>query len=211
MLIYLHGLASSPQSNKAVHFRNALQERGIEPIAPDLNQPEFRTLTLSRIVGVLEQLTDGAKPRSVKLIGSSLGGYAAALFAAQSEKVAAQVLMAPAFDFHRTWSSHLGPQELQRWQKDGETPVFHHARQRNEMLGYGLMADAAVQTPYPSVSVPTWIVHGKNDDTVDPRVSQTFAKDQSLVELQLIDSDHQLSDAVPSIVEQALAFLNPWL
>ena len=47
-LIYLHGFASGPMSNKAQFFRRRFEEQGIEMRIPDLNEGAFERLNLFR-------------------------------------------------------------------------------------------------------------------------------------------------------------------
>ena len=206
-VVYLHGFASSPGSTKARAFDQALRARHVEAQIPDLNEGDFRNLTVSRQLATLDRLTASAAPRSVVVIGSSLGGYTSAIFAAQSDKVAALVLMAPAFDFARRWAERLGPEQMQRWQRDGQTLTFHHRTGRDELIGFGLMQDAASHPPFPDVRVPTLIIHGRQDDVVDPDLSVRFARERANVDLELIDADHGLSGAVDWVVARSLSWL----
>ena len=52
-VLYLHGFASSPDSTKARYFQERLATHGVPLLAPDFNEPDFTTLTMSRM---LEQL-----------------------------------------------------------------------------------------------------------------------------------------------------------
>lgn len=210
-VVYLHGFASSPGSRKAQAFAQALRECGVEPQIPDLNEGDFRGLTLSRQLALLDRLTARRGLRSVLLIGSSLGGYTAALFAAKSNTVAATVLMAPAFDFGRRWAARLGPEAMQRWEAEGFTPTLHYASGQDELVGFGLMEDAARHPAYPNVDVPTLVVHGRQDETVHPEVSERFAQGRPNVQLELIDAEHSLAGVVNWVVQRSLAFLRPWL
>src|SRR5436190_20932972 len=108
MVIYLHGFASSGHSGKASYLGERLQERGIRFLAPDLNYPDFSTLTITRMVeqtgALIEkapafgEATAGKEP--VTLIGSSLGAFVAVVAAVKwPDRVARLVLMAPALDF----------------------------------------------------------------------------------------------------------------
>ena len=76
-VFYLHGFASSPKSSKAQFFNERLEERGIKFHIPDFNQPDFRSLTVSRMLQQLEKRIAAIPPRPVVLIGSSLGGFLA--------------------------------------------------------------------------------------------------------------------------------------
>jgi pimeloyl-ACP methyl ester carboxylesterase len=210
-LVYLHGFASSPQSRKAQAFAEALGLRGVEPEIPDLNEPDFRELTISRQLALLERMTVDARPRSILLVGSSLGGYTAALFAARSDVVAAAVLMAPAFDFAERWAKRLGPEAMARWRNRGAEPVEHYGTGKEELIGYGLMRDAARHAAYPDVQVPTLVFHGTRDETVLPDVSERFARAKNNVSLVLLDDDHALGATLETIVARSLEFLAPWL
>ena len=44
-VVYLHGFASSAQSSKAQFFAGKFAELGIPLVTPDLNAPDFGTLS----------------------------------------------------------------------------------------------------------------------------------------------------------------------
>jgi len=52
-VFYLHGFASSAKSTKAAYFADRLREHGMTLRCPDFNDPEFATLTLSRMIDQL--------------------------------------------------------------------------------------------------------------------------------------------------------------
>jgi len=100
--VYLHGFASGPRSRKAQHFCNALSRMGINLLIPSLDEGDFSRLTISRQLALLENTLGGCP---VCLIGSSMGGYLASLYAARhSDEVQRVVLLAPAFDFASRWN-----------------------------------------------------------------------------------------------------------
>lgn len=70
-LIYLHGLDSSPNAQKAQISAEYAAKLGITVLRPDLNRPPDDVVTL--LLGLIH-----ANPQAV-LIGSSLGGYFANL------------------------------------------------------------------------------------------------------------------------------------
>ena len=97
-VLYLHGFASSPQSSKARFFAGRLAARDISVAVPDLNQPDFSTLTVSRMLEqVSELIARSAGPVSV--VGSSLGGFVAVQAARQHPDRDAPRALAPALDF----------------------------------------------------------------------------------------------------------------
>ena len=207
-LIYLHGFASSPGSNKATRFAEAVQRRGVAVEIPDLNEGDFRNLTLSRQLRLVERLAAGDEP--LVIVGSSMGGYVAALYAAREPRVVALVLLAPAFDFHRRWLERIGESMAAEWQRRGWMPVMHYATNQMEFIGWSLIEDAGRHAAFPEVTVPTLLIHGRRDETVDPRGSLRYAAGRPNVELVLLDSDHSLADAADEIVSRACRFLAPW-
>ena len=64
--IWLHGFASSPQSSKGQFVRARLEERGAHLVLPDLNEPSFFDLTVTRMLGQLDVLSQGS-PEAVVL------------------------------------------------------------------------------------------------------------------------------------------------
>jgi hypothetical protein len=49
-VFYLHGFASSPKSTKVGYFSERLHEHGVDVRCPDFNQPDFATLTMTRML-----------------------------------------------------------------------------------------------------------------------------------------------------------------
>src|SRR3954451_15215017 len=82
VIIYLHGFASSSHSGKATYLGERLRARGIDVVTPDLNLPDFSTLTTTRMLDQVKALIDAAA-EPVTLFGSSLGGYVAVNAAAR--------------------------------------------------------------------------------------------------------------------------------
>jgi pimeloyl-ACP methyl ester carboxylesterase len=55
--------------------------------------------------------------------------------------------------------------------------------------------------------VPTLILHGRQDEIVPVTVSETYAAGRSWVNLQLVDSDHALTDVLPQLWQASAQFL----
>ena len=162
-----------------------------------MTEGDFEHSTLSQQLRFLERLVGD---ENVTLIGSSMGGYLAALFAARHpQNVDRLVLMAPAFGLARRWTDMLGVAVMQEWQKLGWRPVYHYGEEREAWIGYDLVADGLKYEEYPEVRQPTLIFHGRRDESVDYRLSVEFARTRPNVELVLMDSDHQLLDQLEAI------------
>jgi pimeloyl-ACP methyl ester carboxylesterase len=203
-ILYLHGFASGPSSSKARRFRDALTAAGAAVTVPDLAAGDFERLAISGQLGTIEQL---AGDRPTALVGSSMGGYLAALFAARRPSVERLVLLAPAFSFAKRWPEKLGAAEMDRWRRTDALEVFHYAEGRNRVLRYRLMEDAAQYEDFPDFRQPALIFHGRRDDIVPVEYSQEFAVGRSNVTLEVVDSGHDLLDVLDAIVPRAVAFL----
>jgi len=203
-VLYLHGFASSPNSRKAQFFREKLAMEGVDLAALDLAQGDFAGLTLSGQLEVVERAADG---QAVILVGSSMGGYLAALYAARHPEVAALILLAPAFCFHSLWEKELGPEKMAEWRKNGTIPVFHYGEGRQMDLSYGLMEDAKNYEGYPEVGAPGLVFHGVQDPVVSITLPRTFAQGRCNVRLVELHSGHELTDVLDEIWKESKPFL----
>ncbi|MBN1443978.1 MAG: alpha/beta fold hydrolase [Planctomycetes bacterium] len=205
--IYFHGFASGPGSRKAQAFRSAFADAGWPLEIPDLNPPEFRKMTLGSMVASAEALALERGGPFV-LLGSSLGGYLAALLASRLPNVRAVVVMAPAFDIRARWREQLGDEALETWKTSGSMPVFHHGYQEERLLDYGFFEEAAAHPPYPDVGeTPVLIFHGRRDAVVPLEVAETFARAHPLARLRVLEDDHALQESIPAVVTEAMAFV----
>jgi pimeloyl-ACP methyl ester carboxylesterase len=203
-VLYLHGFASGPSSSKAGFFRDGLERAGVRVMVPDLANGDFEHLT---ITGQLDVVRRTAPEGPVSLIGSSLGGYLAALYAARHCEVERLVLLAPAFGFARRWPERLGAAKMRQWRDEGAMEVYHYALRRNCLLRYDLMADAVRYEDQPAFGQPALIFHGANDDVVPARCSQEFAEGRKNVRLEVLDSGHDLLNVLEYMLPKATAFL----
>jgi pimeloyl-ACP methyl ester carboxylesterase len=192
-VLYLHGFASSPESTKARYFGERLLERGISFECPDFNQPGFRSLTMTRMLGQLQSAIDQAAG-TVTLIGSSLGGALAVLAAATMQsRIDRLVLLAPAVMFAKPGHHLLPPERVHEWKREGALPFFHHAYGGERLLDYGFYEDSLRYDPFESSFVqPALVFQGLRDTTVDPRTVEHFSGRRPNVTLSLLDDDHQL-------------------
>ena len=203
-LFYLHGFASGPDSSKGQFFRQRFAELGYELKLPDLTEGDFENTTLSRQLALLDRLV-GTAP--AVLIGSSMGAYLAALFAARHPKRApGVVLLAPAFDLARNVAASLGEDAVREWRQRGQRQVYHWGEKQIRNLSCSLLEDALQYEAFPDLRQPVLVVHGRADETVDHRLSVRFAEGRPNAELVLYDSDHQLQNVLQVIWERVRQF-----
>jgi len=205
---YLHGFASSARSSKAAFFRARLAERGLALEAPDLNLPDFSTLTITRMLNhVAEAIGESGEP--VVLIGSSLGGFVAVQTAIdRPARVERLVLLAPALDFRAERVGELGDRSVEEWRRTGRLDVFHFAYGRVMPLHYELFADAQRYQPHAArVTVPIQVFQGRHDTAVDPVAVEQWTNLQPDAELHLLDDDHQMHASLDDIWRETARFV----
>jgi uncharacterized protein len=203
-IVYLHGFASGPSSGKARYFRDLLERHGAEVHIPDLAAGDFEHLTLSSQLDVVDRAVAG---RPVVLIGSSMGGYLSALYAARHPEVSRIVLLAPAFGFPRLWHEREGAEAIAHWRSTGAIAVFHYGEGCVRQLGYQLLVDAACYEDYPDARQPALIFHGAQDDIVPVKYSEHFVSIHSNARLEVLESGHDLHDVLDHMGAATVRFL----
>ncbi len=192
---------------KAQVFRRRFEARGIDLVIPDLEGGDFQTLTISRQMGVIKGLLADHPNDPFALIGSSMGGYLAALTAHSCMQVEGMYLMAPGFNFLKRWKSSWERGDDVNAPQASLIKVFNYRHGKFMYLDSNIFSDAeAWDKILLTQEIPTRIVHGIHDDTVPIVESRNFvklARDRECLEL---DDDHSLLKSVDWIVEDCLGF-----
>jgi uncharacterized protein len=207
-VLYLHGFASSPQSSKATFLSQKFAERGIRVIVPDLNEPDFSTLTVTRMLQQVEKALASADGPFV-VVGSSLGGFVAVQAALRHpDRITRVVLLAPALDFDGNRLSELGDRGLDAWKSSNALAVFHYGYGRMLPVHYELYADARGYNALEAqLSQPVQVFQGRFDTAVNPDTVQRWANSRPNVELHMLDDDHQLLKSLEGIWTEIEKFL----
>ena len=176
---------------------------------PDFNEPDFSTLTISRMIRQVVTEIDAHPDVPCVLIGSSLGAFVAVQVALQRpERVARMILLAPALDFGGNRMRSLGDRGLGEWERSGRLDVFHYGYGRILPVHYELYRDARrYDCVDAALAMPIQIFQGRSDTAVDPDTVERWASARPNVELHLLDDDHQLMASLPYIWAQASRFL----
>jgi pimeloyl-ACP methyl ester carboxylesterase len=203
-LAYLHGFASGPGSTKARFFRDRFAALGVALEVPDL-APDFTHLTVTSMLRIVEPLL--ARGPAV-LLGSSLGGYLAALAAARRpDRVRALVLFAPAFGFVQRWEERIGPAAVARWRTRGTVPAYHYGLAKEVPLAIDILDDGRAHPEEPDPPAPALVFAGRHDDAVPLASVEHFARARPTRELVVLDSGHELTDVLEPMWERTAAFL----
>lgn len=209
-VFYLHGFASSARSSKAAFFAAKLAGYGIDLQTPDFNEPDFSTLTITRMIqqvcAGIDRLADGP----VGLVGSSLGAFVAVQAALQRpNRVRRMVLLAPALDFGGNRLRSLGETGLEEWRRSNRLDVFHYGYGRVMPVHYALYADAdQYDCMNATPAMPVQVFQGRKDTAVDPDTVERWALARpGAVELHMLDDEHQLLDSLEYIWREMRRFL----
>ncbi|HET7786502.1 MAG TPA: YqiA/YcfP family alpha/beta fold hydrolase [Myxococcales bacterium] len=206
---WLHGFASGPTSSKGQFVRARLRDRGADLLLPDLNEPSFFELTVTRMLSQLDALLQGIEP--VVLFGSSLGGFTAATWAAGNPgRMAALVLLAPAFDLGPRWERQMGA-DAARWRAAGRFAFDHYARGGRQDLSIGFLDDAYRYESFPLPRCPTLVVQGTRDEVVDPSLAREFTRRMDgRAQLVELPEGHELNADLPALWKRIEPFLDAY-
>ncbi len=206
MILYLHGFASGPGSTKGRALEQLFAAHGIPLHRADLTPGDqgFERSTPLTMLAEAERLVAAHRPRVV--MGSSLGGYLAALLASRHAPIERLVLLAPAFRLFERWRALLAPEEERRWRTEG-LEVLHHAANRKRRLGWSFMEDAATLPAFPEVRIPALCLAGRRDEVVPLEDVERFVAMTPTARLVALDDGHELIASIDRIFEEARAFL----
>lgn len=210
VLLYLHGFASGPSSHKARVLSERFRGLGIRVEVPDLTPGEdgFERSSPSSMLAIAEGLLAGAPPPHA-IVGSSLGGYLAAVIASRNPAVERLVLLAPAFRLFERWGQRLTEAQKSDWKANG-LETMHFASNRKRRIGWQFFEDAAHFPPFPEVRVPTLCLAGTRDDTVPIADVEAFVARTPGARLVALDDGHELVASLDRIFDEARAFLAPF-
>ncbi|MFX0173046.1 MAG: YqiA/YcfP family alpha/beta fold hydrolase [Candidatus Hodarchaeota archaeon] len=202
-ILYLYGFASGPQSNKAQFFKKKFSnligsiDFEIYDYIPD--KKSFTNMKTSVLLENLKLYIQKHYQGNFILFGSSFGALLALWFAnlqIQQNNVSKLILMAPALRFNADSLLKILNVTAEEWEEQGSVLIDHYRYGEEVPLKFGFFIDLKAKPP-PSfqkvdISAPILILHAKNDEVCPVEWSMRFAKTQRMVQLQILDGDHQL-------------------
>jgi alpha-beta hydrolase superfamily lysophospholipase len=218
-VLWVHGFGSVRGGEKAAAVRAECGRRGWAFAAFDFRghgqsggrMPDLRASGLLDDLASVRQFLLSRGHTRLGLVGSSMGGFAAAWFTAHNpDAVVGCVLLAPAFGFlDRRWG-RLTRDEREAWRNTGRLRVTNDWVDTE--IGYGLVEERARFRPADLAAgwrTPALIFHGLADDAVPDSDSLEFVRRVRFprVELRLLkDGDHRLTAYKDEIAAEAGRF-----
>lgn len=202
-VLYFHGFASSPKSEKVRKIRELLQARGIEINAPDMNVPSFAKLDFQAMVQ--RALEAAAERPPDAIVGSSLGALVALEIVRRGVRKPL-VLIAPAIGVVEFWLGRIpqgDPVEMYNYAIGAKAPI-HRA-----FFEHIVTVDSDRDAP----AVPVTVIMGRNDESVPfDRVAGVWKRwEGSLVPgskfIEIGEGDHGLvahADVIADAIEKSV-------
>lgn len=215
-VILCHGMESSKNSEKIVYLGRVLAKRGFLTLRFDFayvgeSSEKFEDITYSGEVDDLRAACSFIRDRSsgrIGILGSSMGGTVALLFAAEDPGIAALVTIAAPVHPEAFPRRILSPDALQKWRDRGFT--FYNRQRLNLALLEDLESLDVIESAR-KIACPVLIIHGESDEVVPVEEAHELnacisGKRKLLI---LKGTDHRLSN--PLMMQQALTEAVDWL
>ena len=214
--ILCHGMESNKESKKLVALSRALAERGILTLRFDFacageSSGKFEEITYSGEVEDLKAAFNFMLRYHVKkigILGSSMGGSVALLFAAEEKSVAVLVTIAAPVHPEKISENLLNQDEVRQWRQVGF--FTYHGRRINVSLLDDLQK-VNIPEAARKISCPVLVVHGDADETVPVgEARELYSQLTSPKGIRILQgADHRLSN--PSLLEEALEGSVEWI
>lgn len=170
-VILCHGMESSKESLKLLHLGEALSRTGLTVLRFDFtgageSSGNFESITCTRQVEDLAAAHEVLKDRGVArvgVVGSSMGGTTALMYAAAAAGVVALATLAAPFDPRELLERDFPPKAIELWRAQGFIE-FNGRRLTTDFLEEALTIDVAAAVA--RIDCPVLVIHGDADPTV---------------------------------------------
>jgi len=215
-VILCHGMESNKNSDKLVYVGRMLAERGLLALRFDFayvgeSSGKFEDITYSGEVEDLKAahaLVRNRNAAKVAILGSSMGGTVALLFAAQEPSLAAVATVAAPLHPELFPRRILTPEQTRQWRAQGFT--IYNGQRLNASLLHDLEKLDVPQAAR-KITCPVLILHGEADEIVPVQEAhELYACLTNSKRLSILPgADHRLSD--PAVMQRAIAEALDWL
>lgn len=215
-VILCHGMESNKESEKLVHLGRAMAQRGVMALRFDFryvgeSSGKFEDITYSGEMEDLQAahaLVQSRHPGKIAILGSSMGGTVALLFAAEQPTLAALVTVAAPLHPERFPSRFLTAAQAEQWRAQGFT---HYNGQRINLSLLDDLERLDVPEAVKKIACPVLILHGDADEVVPvAEARELYACLTNSKRLSILPgTDHRLSD--PALMGRAITEALDWL
>ena len=215
-VIVCHGMESNKNSEKLVLLSRLLTQRGILTLRFDFryvgeSSGDFADLSYGGEVEDLRaaySLLQHRQAGKIAILGSSMGGTVALMFAAQEPSVAALVTIAAPLHPENFSKRVLTLPQFQQWRDQGFT-IYNGQRLNLTLLDE--LERINVPELVRQIHCPVLILHGDADEVVP--VEEAYELHSCLTtpkQLSILkDADHRLSN--PAVMQRAIGDALEWL
>lgn len=202
--VLCHGFTTGKDGRTNTRLEALLNRGGIATFRFDFfghgeSEGDLADITVSEAVDDAHRALDYVRGRGygrTALIGSSFGGMAAVLAAAQRTDLTLLALKSPVSDYMSRLLALRDGQEIESWREKGFA-VLSDADGGCIRLNYGFYEDAEKARGFDAAAdilIPTLIVHGSEDETVPLGQSRRLADLLPDARLEVIPgADHRYS------------------
>jgi uncharacterized protein len=185
IIILCHGFSSSKERGTYTGMEERLNRHKISTFRFDFyghgeSDGKFEDITISEAVNDILQAMQFLKKQGYKklgLLGSSFGGQASILAAAQSDALYVLALRAPVSNYLGKLIAKHKPGGVEEWKQQGF--IYYNSGKQGEIpLKYSFYEDAEKIDGYAEaakIKIPTIIVHGDKDASVPVEQSKKLA------------------------------------
>ena len=198
ILVLCHGFNSSKESNTYQLLSKKLSEKNISSFRFDFfahgeSEGNFEELTASQAIDDILcaiNYMNGLGYEKIGLVGSSFGGHASFHAASKTDKLCILMQKAPVSDF-KELPRYMDTKFINDWRNTGYRTL------EGKKLKYSFFEDTIKNSAYDvagKILVPTYIVHGDQDEDVPVEQSIKMSKLIKNCELDVVKgADHRFT------------------
>lgn len=219
-MILCHGFTTSKDSYTYVRLEEILNGKGISTFRFDFfahgeSEGEFEDITISEavddILNAIKFMKESGYSK-IGLVGSSFGGIASVIVASKTDYLFILALESPVSDDLGKLVAQESRQEIETWKERGFI-YYTSSNGRKLKLNYSFFEDDEKVNGYEAakkIKIPTFIVHGDNDESVPIEQSKKIVGliDNSRLEV-IKGADHRYSK--PGDFEKMLGLISEFI
>jgi hypothetical protein len=220
IMILCHGFSTSKDSYTYVRLEDILNGKGISTFRFDFfahgeSEGEFEDITISEAVDDILNAIKFMKElgySKIGLVGSSFGGIASVIVASKTDDLFILALKSPVSDDLGKLVAQESRQEIETWKERGFI-YYISGDGRGLKLNYSFFEDDEKVNGYETakkIKIPTFIVHGDNDESVPIEQSKKIVGLIENSRLEIIEgADHRYSK--PEDFEKMLGLISEFI